>query len=73
VSRIDRSARVEHLARPFTYRVITANGTVLVDEESYGVCDAVAAAYNRPEDWEPTEAYEIAEGWHARWRQQGRE
>jgi hypothetical protein len=73
VSRIDRSAKVEHLEMPFKYRVFTTDGSILINEESHAVCDAVAYAYNHPEQWEPTEAFEIAEGWHARRRQKGLE
>lgn len=73
MSRIDRSAKVEHLPTPYTYRVVTEDGTVLADEESHGVCSAVADAYNNPERWEPTEAFEIAEGFHAARRQRGQE
>lgn len=71
MSRIDRSAKVEHLEMPFAYRVVTEVGTVLIDEESHGVCEAVASAYNNPERWEPTEAFEIAEGFHAVRRSKG--
>lgn len=43
------------------WRAVTNVGTVIVRDESYQVASNYAWAYNHPEKWEPTEAYDVVE------------
>jgi len=45
---------------PDTWCVLLDGWRAIVFDESYEVCAAVEHAINHPEDWAPTEAYEIA-------------
>lgn len=55
------TARVVRIGDSDTYDVqINHDGAIVVVGESYAVASAIAHALTHPEDWEPTEAYEVA-------------
>lgn len=56
------TARTLRIGDTDLYQVqLNHDGRIVVDQESYGVCSAVACALTHPEAWEPTEAYEVAD------------
>lgn len=45
-----------------TYGVqLNHDGPIVMTQESYQVCSNVAHALTHPEQWEPSEAYEVAD------------